>query len=181
MVFDYQPYIIGPSLVVRPLAADDFDGLYQAANDPLIWAGHPARNRHQIEVFRPYFEMLLETGAAVVVLDKHTGQIIGCSRFYEAPTSGREISIGYTFLNRASWGGTVNAELKAMMMGHVFKTLPEVWFHIDPTNIRSQKATAKLGAVCMSQEDLDLGTGTTRWMCFRLLKSDWATNPNEGE
>ena len=99
MAFDFQPYIIGPSLVVRPLGAADFDGLYQAASDPLIWAGHPAKDRYQIDVFRPYFDMLVETKSTVAVLDKHTGKIIGCSRLYEAPTAAREISIGYTFLH----------------------------------------------------------------------------------
>ena len=175
MNFDFQPYIIGETLVVRPLEADDLGALYQAASDPLVWAGHPAKDRHQVEVFKPYFNMLLETGATVALLEKHTGKIIGCSRYYVAPTPGQEISIGYTFLERGYWGGTVNAELKSLMMGHVFKSRAEVWFHIDPTNIRSQKATAKLGAVSMGEEELDLGTGPARWMCFRLLKSDWET------
>ncbi|KAE9627887.1 GNAT family N-acetyltransferase [Parasedimentitalea maritima] len=173
MDFDFQPYIIGETLVVRPLKADDFDGLYLAASDPLVWAGHPAKDRYEKEVFRPYFDMLLATEATVVVLEKSTGKVIGCSRYYEAPTSDQDISIGYTFLERACWGGTVNAELKSLMMGHVFKFRPEVWFHIDPTNTRSQKATAKLGAVNMGEEELDLGTGAARWMCFRLTSSDW--------
>ena len=173
MDFDFQPYIIGETLVVRPLAEDDFEGLYQAASDPLVWAGHPAKDRHNKEVFIPYFDTLLEAGATVVVLEKSTGKIIGCSRYYVAPTPGQDISIGYTFLGRAYWGGTVNGELKSLMVGHVFKSRYEVWFHIAPTNIRSQKATAKLGAVNMGEEELDLGNGAANMMCFRLLKSDW--------
>jgi RimJ/RimL family protein N-acetyltransferase len=32
------------------------------------------------------------------------------------------------------------------MLDHAFKSYPDVRFHIAPANIRSQKATAKLGA-----------------------------------
>ena len=141
--FDTQPTLIGESLELRPLSAGDFEALYIAASDPNIWAGHPIKTRHQREVFTPYFAFLLGTNATLAVRDRKTSQVVGCSCYYTAPDRPGTISIGFTFLSTAYWGGDANFEMKHLMIQHVLNTLDEVWFHIDPTNFRSQKATAK--------------------------------------
>jgi len=51
MEFDLQPTLRGALLELRPLAADDFAALYEAANDPLIWEQHPEPTRWQKEIF----------------------------------------------------------------------------------------------------------------------------------
>lgn len=174
MDFDFQPTLSGTNIVVRPLKSDDLDGLYQSASDPLIWASHPCRNRHERAIFEPYFESLLTSRSAVVVVERQSGTIIGCSRYYVAPTKDLELSIGYTFLNRSHWGGGTNLELKRLMLDHIFATQSEAWFHIAPDNIRSQKATGKLGAVFVREEVLDLGVGDALCLTYRIRKSDWA-------
>jgi hypothetical protein len=60
------------------------------------------------------------------------------------------------------------------MLDHAFATFSEVWFHISPVNIRSQRATKKLGAEYMGDAVLDLTGQPTEWMCFRLSKEAWA-------
>ena len=35
--FELQPVLAGSLITLRPLRADDFDALYAAASDPLIW------------------------------------------------------------------------------------------------------------------------------------------------
>jgi len=35
--FDYQPALKSELLELRPLRTEDFDALYGAASDPLIW------------------------------------------------------------------------------------------------------------------------------------------------
>jgi len=172
-VFDSQPYLASKNLAVRPLESNDLDGLYQAASDPVTWAGHPARDRHLRAVFEPYFQNLLASGSAVVVVDRATDRIIGCSRFYTAPDRPGTISIGFTFLAPEYWGGETNFELKRLMLDHAFQTFPEVWFHIDPSNIRSQKATSKLGAQKVYDADLNLGGSPADWKCYRLSLRDW--------
>ena len=171
--FDAQPTLIGPSLLLRPLHLHDFDGLYAAAADPEVWAGHPARDRHTREAFEPYFDFLLESGTTLAILDRASGKPIGCSRYYTAPDLPDDIAIGFTFLNNAYWGGATNFQLKRLMLEHAFASFPAVWFHIDPTNVRSQKATAKLGAVHVHDAVLDLSGKPAKWMCFRLDKAAW--------
>ncbi|HYM59587.1 MAG TPA: GNAT family N-acetyltransferase, partial [Thermoanaerobaculia bacterium] len=54
--FELQPTLTGELIVVRPLRPDDFEELYRAASDPLIWEQHPESTRHQRDVFQRYFD-----------------------------------------------------------------------------------------------------------------------------
>ncbi|MCB8820483.1 GNAT family N-acetyltransferase [Microvirga rosea] len=171
--FDPQPQLAGSTLAIRALNQADFEGLFSAASHPEIWAGHPAKDRYQKEKFEPYFASLLDSQGAVVVTDRQSDAIIGCSRYYVAPDQPDGISIGFTFLHHAYWGGGANYELKRLMLEHAFKTYPEVWFHIAPSNVRSQKATAKLGAEHAYDATLNLAGSPAPWLCFRLTKEAW--------
>ncbi|WP_210270233.1 GNAT family N-acetyltransferase [Aureimonas sp. ME7] len=171
--FDDQPTLVGPTLDLRPLVSGDLDALHAAASDPLTWAGHPATERYKRENFEPYFRQLVALGGTLAVEDRAAGRIIGCSRYYVAPDQPDAISIGFTFLDRSHWGGATNRELKTLMLTHAFASFDAVWFHIAPSNIRSQKATAKLGARHVYDAVLDLAGTPTPWQCFRLDKAEW--------
>ncbi|MGI9389013.1 MAG: GNAT family N-acetyltransferase [Boseongicola sp.] len=175
--FDTQPHLTGPNLILSPLREEDYDGLHRAAGDPFIWAGHPAKDRHRDEVFRPYFGSLLHSGATLAIRDRASGAIIGCSRYYVAPGVEDDISIGFTFLRRDHWGGATNRELKTLMFDHAFNTFETVWFHIGPDNVRSQQATQKLGAEFSHEEVLDLSNGKNNVYCYRLERSVWQRRP----
>lgn len=144
-MIDLQPVLHGPTLTLRPLQADDFDALYAAASDPLIWVQNPQPTRYQRDVFRTVFDSGMESKGALVVIDRASGAIIGTSRYYEWQPETREIAIGYTFLARSHWGGATNAELKKLMLDHIFQWADTVWFHIGAENWRSRKAMEKIG------------------------------------
>jgi RimJ/RimL family protein N-acetyltransferase len=171
--FNAQPELASNLLVLRPLKSEDFDGLFEAAGHPEVWAGHPVKDRYKRDVFENYFGFLLSTESTLVVIDRLSGKIIGCSRYYPAPDQPDRISIGFTFLNHAYWGGPINFELKRLMLDHAFKTFEEVWFHIGPDNIRSQKATSKLGAEHTYNATLNLSGSPAPAMCFRLSRASW--------
>lgn len=147
MTFELQPTLKSEILEVRPLRADDFEELYAVASDPLLWEQHPNSDRYQLDVFRKFFDEALESGGALVVLDRKTGRIIGSSRFNCYDLVRSEIEIGWTFLARSHWGGTYNGELKRLMMEHAFKFVDNVLFFIGSTNVRSQRAMEKIGGV----------------------------------
>src|SRR6476469_5142581 len=105
MAFDLQPTLEGESLRLRPLREEDWDALYAAATDPLIWEQHPASDRYQEQVFREYFREAMECGGAFAIIDRKTERIIGSTRFIGYNEKESEIEIGYTFLARAYWGG----------------------------------------------------------------------------
>lgn len=171
--FDPQPTLIGETLNLRPLKADDREGLYSAASDPAVWAGHPIKDRHERAVFAPYFDFLLGKGSTLAVRSRAGGKIIGCSSYYTAPDRPGTISIGFTFLGTAYWGGAANFEMKQLMIEHALDTFDDVWFHIDPMNIRSQKATAKLGAAYQYDAALNLGGTPAPFKTYCLTRTAW--------
>jgi RimJ/RimL family protein N-acetyltransferase len=50
-------------------------------------------------------------------------------------------------LARNYWGGRYNRELKQLMLAHAFKFVESVVFYVGQTNVRSQKATEKIGGI----------------------------------
>lgn len=146
MPFDKQPTLTGDHLLLRPLRAEDYDEIYAAASDPLIWEQHPARNRHEPEVFKALFDESLASGGALVAIDRATGRMIGWSRYHGADEAASEVEIGWTFLARAYWGGVHNGEMKRLMLAHAFAALRTVLFVVGTGNVRSQRAVEKLGA-----------------------------------
>ncbi|MEM6577331.1 MAG: GNAT family N-acetyltransferase [Pseudomonadota bacterium] len=172
-VFDDQPVLEGQGLTLRPLAPDDRHALSDAASDPKIWAGHPSTDRYKPEVFKLYMDMLLDRGGTLVIRETTTSRVIGCSRYYASPDRPGKIAIGFTFLTTDHWGGATNFTLKRLMLDHAFRSFDEVWFDIAPTNIRSQKATAKLGAVEIYRATLDLSGAALPWVCLCLTRDAW--------
>jgi RimJ/RimL family protein N-acetyltransferase len=143
-----QPVLSGDHITLRPLTADDYEPLYQVANDPLVWEQHPSPLRYQRDVFdAQIFSTGLASNATLTALDKQTSQIIGSSRYYEVDEENLELAIGFTFLARSHWGGTANGEMKSLMLAHAFTWAQRVWFHVDSNNFRSCKALEKIGAV----------------------------------
>jgi RimJ/RimL family protein N-acetyltransferase len=144
MSFDLQPRLTGELLELRPLRLADFNALYAAASDPLIWEQHP-EDRHLLPVFEKYFESAIASGGAFAIIERATGKIIGSSRYSNLAADESEIEIGWTFLERAFWGGKYNRELKRLMLDHAFRFVPRVVFVVAEDNIRSQKAVEKIG------------------------------------
>ena len=147
MPFDLQPTLRGELLELRPLRQDDFEALYAAASDPLIWEQHPENDRYKRDVFLNFFKGAMASGGAFAVADRRTGAIIGSSRYVGYDEAGSEVEIGWTFLERAYWGGTYNREMKRLMVAHALTFVKRVVFLVGLTNVRSQRAMEKIGGV----------------------------------
>ena len=147
MSFDLQPHLKGDLIELRPVRSDDWGELFAVASDPLIWEQHPESDRYKEQVFKIFFEDALESGGAFVVIDAKTQQIIGSTRFNGYDPKKSEVEIGWTFLARKYWGGRHNREMKQLMLAHAFQFVENVVFFVGENNIRSQKATEKIGAV----------------------------------
>jgi N-acetyltransferase len=147
MTFDLQPHLKGQLIELRPLRREDWNDLFAVASDPLIWEQHPESDRYKEEVFRAFFQGALESGGAFVVIDTKNRQIIGSTRFHGFDPEKSVIEIGWTFLARKYWGGRYNAEMKQLMLAHAFKFVENVVFFVGENNIRSRKATEKIGGI----------------------------------
>ncbi len=144
-LFDYKPHLIGDRLSLKPLEFADFDGLYAVANDPLLWALHPSKDRYKVEVFSTYFDEALASNTALIARDNTSNAIIGTSRYHGLDRALSEIEIGWSFLARSHWGGIYNGEMKDLMLKHAFQWVQTVLLIIGEDNLRSQGAAEKIG------------------------------------
>jgi RimJ/RimL family protein N-acetyltransferase len=160
--FELQPTLTGTLVELRPLKADDYAALYDAAKDPLIWAQHPEPDRYTPEVFRRYFDGALQSGGAFAVIDCKTGRMIGSSRYCNLRPDERQVEIGWTFLGRAYWGGDYNREMKALMLEHAFRFVDRVVFVVGENNVRSQRALEKIGATFLEKAAAATPEGSVR-------------------
>ena len=145
MAFELQPILEGEILRLRPLQAEDWDELNPVGSDPLIRELHPSSYRYKEEVFREFFRGGLESGGALVVIDRKDERVIGSSRFHGYEVEKGEIEIGWTFLARSHWGGVYNSEMKQLMVRHAFRFVKNVIFVVGPQNLRSRRAVEKIG------------------------------------
>jgi RimJ/RimL family protein N-acetyltransferase len=160
--FDLQPTITGTLIAIRPLLVGDFDALFDAASDPLIWEQHPESDRYTRAVFQRFFDGAIESGGAFAVIERRSGRIIGSSRYWNLKLAESEVEIGWTFLEREFWGGQYNAELKSLMLDHAFRFVDRVVFVVGETNRRSQKALEKIGATLAGTSERPAPDGTMR-------------------
>jgi RimJ/RimL family protein N-acetyltransferase len=167
--FDLQPRLAGDLIELRPLTEADFDALFAAACDPAIWEQHPEPNRHERDVFRRYFEGGLASGGALAIVERASGRIIGSSRYCNLDPVAGEVEIGWTFLERASWGGRYNGELKSLMLRHAFRFVDRVVFVVGEHNRRSRRSVEKIGARPIRHLDHLAPNGTmTRHVVYAL-------------
>lgn len=145
MPLDLQPTLMGDLLTLRPIHPADWDDLFAAAADPLIWAQHPEHDRWTAPVFRRFFDGALTSGGGLVAIDRKSGAMIGSSRYFGYDPTTREVEIGWSFLTRPYWGGVYNGEMKRLMLLHAFPWVDRVLFIIGPENRRSRRAVEKLG------------------------------------
>lgn len=146
MTFDKQPYLNDGLIAIRPLVDTDFDALYEVASDPLIWEQHQNKDRHQLGNFTRFFEESLASAGALTLIDVRSEKIIGSSRFKPIDSEDQVIEIGWSFLDRAYWGGRYNRAFKGLMVNYALQHCQVVLFYVNRFNYRSQRAMEKLGA-----------------------------------
>ena len=146
-MFDFQPTLSDDQVALRPLEAGDWDAVFDAASDPLIWALHPVSDRHTEASFRPYFAERLSAGGTLVIIEQSSGRMVGWSTYGNLDEAAGEVEIGWTFLIRDHWGGPTNRHVKQLMLGHAFQFVDTVIFRIGETNLRSRRAVEKIGGV----------------------------------
>lgn len=182
-MLDRQPVLEGEHVLLRPLVPTDWDALFAAASDPLIWQQHPAHDRWQEPVFRAFFDDALANKGALLVIDRATGAVIGSSR-YEGleDADGGSVEIGWTFLARRCWGGTYNHEMKRLMLAHALASVAECRFLVGEGNTRSRRALENIGAALTDrrEERIMAGGEVIPHVTYVITRDDFAKGPLAG-
>lgn len=160
------------AVLLQPLVAEDFDRLFAVASDKEIWEQHPKSDRYRRDEFANYFNSLLRSNQAYLIINKTNEEIIGATCFYEYSETQKSVAIGFTFLAKAYWGGSINFQVKNLMLTSAFQYVDTVIFHVRKGNLRSQKALEKIGAK-LSKEYPEPNSATGIRLEFEIKKSDF--------
>jgi RimJ/RimL family protein N-acetyltransferase len=145
--------LVGRAVRLEPLEARHAGDLLGVA-DPELFR-HTPQTPHEWSVAG--FEQEIErvrgdpNGFAFAIVRRDTGRAIGCTTFMEVHPDHRGLEIGRTWIGRAHHGTRVNPEIKYLMLRHAFEELVPTAIRVQlttgGTNLHSQAAIAKLGAV----------------------------------
>lgn len=174
MNFSIQPTLQNDHIILFPLQESDFEELYAVASDPKVWEQHPNKDRWKREVFQNFFNGAMESKGAFRIVDKSTGETIGCTRYYDYNEMENFILIGYTFYGTSSWGKGINPQVKKLMLDYIFQFVPKVQFHVGASNLRSQIAIGRIGAQKIGEEDVAyFGEAPKLNFIYEIKKEDW--------
>ena len=168
---DFQPTLVGPTITVRPVSADDWKDLFAAGSDPKIWEVHPVPDRYTEAGFRKFFDGAVDSKMGFAFVDRANGRLIGSSRYYGYEPESGEIEIGWTFLARSHWGGAANREVKGLMLDHAFTFADTVLFWVGEQNWRSQGAMTKIGGRKREGLFTRALSGETPYFIFEITKA----------
>jgi N-acetyltransferase len=137
---------------LEPLGAEHEAGLALAAADGDLWrlwytsVAPPDKMRDYIATA---LDMREKQGAMpFVVRENATGEIVGCTRYFNVDAVNRRLEIGHTWYAKRVQRTALNTECKLLLLGHAFEQLKciAVEFRTHWFNQASRTAIARLGA-----------------------------------
>lgn len=139
-----------PRLLLRPIAADDFEAHARIAADPevmrYIHAGPLTRDQAWWNLARYVGHWHLRGYGMWAVVERASGEVIGHIGFLN-PEGGRGFELGWA-LCRDAWGKGYAVEGASAALAHAFSALGQqhVVCVIHADNLRSIKVAERLGA-----------------------------------
>ncbi|USK72233.1 GNAT family N-acetyltransferase [Peribacillus asahii] len=145
--------LIGERVILLPLEVHHIQELFDAGNNPDIWAYMPMKVQ-SIEDMKRLVDGALqarEQGSEFpfAIFDRDLEKIVGSTRFLDISIPNQSLEIGWTWLSPTVWRTRINTECKYLLLKHCFETLGALRVQIktDGRNVRSQKAIERIGAV----------------------------------
>jgi len=152
MAFIEPVTLKGATATLEPLAHEHEAALGKAAADGELWrlwytsVAHPDK-------MADYVTTALDQRARLdampfVVRENATGDIVGCTRYFNVDVANRRLEIGHTWYAKRVQRTGVNTECKLLLLGHAFEKLRciAVEFRTHWFNHASRTAIARLGA-----------------------------------
>ena len=179
-LFDDHFLLQNKILLLKPSTTGDIDSLYQLA-DNNIWI-HSSTNIIHKQDMENYLikaneERQQKIRQQLTIIDKLNNQFIGCSSFENISNQHKRLEIGWTWLGKAFQGKGYNRVAKFLMLQYCFEILQfeRVEFRARSTNIQSQKALAKIGAIkegTLRSYFVDQGKRHA-FVYFSILREEW--------
>lgn len=145
--------LTGNIIRLEPMTAEHKKELTQVLNDPQIWE-YTWRKISSEEQAGQLVDTALANQAAgkdipYVMIEQASGRIVGTTRMMHVDRTHRGAEIGCTWIAPECWRTAVNTESKLLLLEYGFGVLGliRVEFSIVSTNLRSQRAIERIGAL----------------------------------
>ena len=139
---------------LEPLGENHLASLLRHGADAEIWRWMLTRRDDPRESVRGWFERAMAGTArgdvvAWAIVDGASGEAVGGTTYLDLAPADKRVEIGSTWHGRAFWRTALNTECKFLLLRHAFEALGmnRVQLKTDARNVRSQTASARLGAV----------------------------------
>jgi len=172
----------GRHATLEPLARKHEADLKRAAADGELWrlwytsVPAPDKTRSYIDTA---LSMREDLGAMPFgVRDNESGEIVGCTRYFNVDAGNRRLEIGHTWYARRAQRTAINTECKLLLLTHAFEKLAciAVEFRTHWFNHASREAIARLGAkqdgVLRNHQILPDGSYRDT-VAFSIIESEW--------
>jgi len=144
--------LTGAHASIEPLAPGHEQALALAAADGELWrlwytsVASPEKMGEYIATALDMRERL--DAMPFVIREKSSGEIVGCTRYFNVDAANRRLEIGYTWYAKRVQRGPINTECKLMLLTHAFEKLAciAVEFRTHWFNHASRAAIERLGA-----------------------------------
>ena len=148
-----QPVTLsGAYASVEPLGREHEQPLQRAAADGELWrlwytsVAPPEKMGEYVAAALDMRERL--DAMPFVIREKPSGEIVGCTRYFNVDAVNRRLEIGYTWYSKRVQRGPINTECKLMLLTYAFEKLQciAVEFRTHWFNHASRAAIERLGA-----------------------------------
>jgi RimJ/RimL family protein N-acetyltransferase len=172
----------GTTIKLVPMDESHVEGLARVLRNPNIWEFTWRKITSDEQV-----QDLIATGFAnqkngsqipYVIIEQASGQVVGTTRIMHPDLIHRNAEIGCTWISPEYWRTSVNTEAKSLLLHYCFEELRliRVEFTVVKTNLRSQRAVERLGAVregVLRQHRIRSDGSIHDNVVFSILDKEW--------
>ena len=175
--------LTGEHASIEPLGREHEEALQRAAADGELWRlwyTTIALPEKMAEYISTALDMRERLGAMpFVVREKPSGDIVGCTRYFNVDAVNRRLEIGHTWYSKRVQRGPINTECKLLLLTHAFEKLRciAVEFRTHWFNHASRTAIARLGAKqdgVLRNHQLSADGSKRDTVVFSIIDGEWA-------
>ncbi|GAA5220109.1 GNAT family N-acetyltransferase [Membranihabitans marinus] len=174
----------GKHVQLIPLELAHSEELINAASDGLLWnlwyTSVPSPDKMEAYIEEALRQKSMNRAYPMVVVEKSSDEIIGCTRFCNAEQSHRRLEIGYTWYAEQFQRTIVNTECKFLLLQYAFEYLDciAVEFRTHWHNRDSRRAIERLGAKqdgVLRNHRIDRDGCLRDTVVYSIIDQEWPT------
>ena len=168
--------LTGTHASIEPLGPEHEQALARAAADGELWrlwyttVAPPEKMREYIATALAMRERL--DAMPFVIREKSSGEIVGCTRYFNVDAINRRLEIGHTWYSKRVQRGPINTECKLMLLTHAFEKLACIAVEFRTHWFNHASRTAKQDGVLRNHQVSADGSKRDT-VVFSIIDGEW--------